>query len=100
MKKDFKIQRCLTVYQKNGNELIDEFSLAESDLSLHDLKEIFTPGNDDHLMYNQYVITEELSKLINEKIKFTFYFDKYEYFLETFSVDVDSHELNIRNKNH
>lgn len=101
MIKDFKIERLITFYDRNGDALIGEISLLEDKFSLTDLKDIFNPSEDDPLLYKQYDISEDVADLINKKINFDFDFIKYDYFLETFNVDVNLKTGNgIRLKDH
>ena len=89
MGRDFKIQRCITFYEKNSDEYVGDRILLEEELSLEELSSIIYYGNDDPLLYKQYEISQDLSKLILKKINFNFDFSKYDYFFETFSVNKD-----------
>lgn len=99
MKKDFKIERCITFYLKNGIDFIGDYSLSEKDFSLKNLKEIIrVEKDDDPLLYKQYEINENTSKAFFGKINFEFNFNHYDYFLETFSVDIGKVGKGIRSK--
>ncbi|MCX2679368.1 hypothetical protein OOZ15_05380 [Galbibacter sp. EGI 63066] len=87
--KDFKIQRCITFYEKKGDTFIGDRILSEEEVSLRELKEIFGYSEKDSLLYEQYDINNEIASMLSDKIDFTFNFDKYDYFLETFSVDAN-----------
>ncbi|UGU17919.1 hypothetical protein LS482_08565 [Sinomicrobium kalidii] len=101
MMKDFKIQRFITYYEKFGDGFIGEKILLEEEFSLNELKAIFGNYEKDPLLYEQYKIDKNISSLINDKIDFVFDFDKYDYFLETFSVFSDSEkEKGVRHKDH
>ncbi len=90
MVKNFKIQRCITYYEKNGDEYIADNVILEEDFSLDELKEIFGSFENDLLLYHQYNIDAEIAHKLNNKIEFVFDFEKYDYFLETFNVADDA----------
>ena len=101
MIKKFNIQRSITFYEKEGDAFIDDRVLLEEEFSLEELKEIFDHPKNDPLLYEQYDINKKIATVINNKINFDFDFDKYDYFFETFSVDINTEIGNgIRLKDH
>ncbi|TSE03805.1 DUF7683 domain-containing protein [Aquimarina algiphila] len=99
MKKDFKIQRSITFYEKSGETLIGERILLEEDFPLLELKRMFETSEKDPLLYEQYNINKEMANRIANMIDFSFDFDKYEYFFETFNVDLEIGN-GVRSKDH
>ncbi|WP_109434969.1 hypothetical protein [Aquimarina sp. AU119] len=101
MKKDFKIQRCITFYEKSSETFIGERILLEEDFPLIELKRIFKASKKAPLLYEQYDINKRMANCIANTIDFSFDFDKYEYFFETFNVDADLEIGNgVRLKDH
>ncbi len=77
-----EIKRYISFYDKKGENHIGDFNIDNLDLDF--LKLLFNPPEKDPLLYDVYEIDEKLSLKLQEKVDFTFDFDKYDYFLECF----------------
>lgn len=88
MKKEFLIERCIILYDKNTSMFVSERYLKESEFSLTDLIDIFGYHKSDPLLYNAYDIDKKIAIKISNKINFEFDFSNYDYCLETFSINL------------
>lgn len=79
-----KIERAISWFDKNTEELKGEFPLG--DLLLETLKSIFKPQADDPLMYNPYTIFEKEGRRLEEILDFSFDFENYIYQVDCFPV--------------
>lgn len=81
--------RVINVYDKKDKTLI--YRIINSEFFMSGLDSIITPYEGDELLYfRSYKITSEISEYIREnfnEVKFDFYFDKYEYYLEVLKAD-------------
>lgn len=80
-----KIERLISWFSKNNEALIGE--IAIDTIELDTLKKIFKPKADDPLMYNPYLINEEIAKKLQQHLSFDFDFEKFIYQLDCFQVD-------------
>jgi hypothetical protein len=66
-----RVERTINVYTKDGDESLQEIPI--DNISFEKLKDIVPPKEDDPLLYDGYILTEEqlneLNKFIERKIK-------------------------------
>ncbi|WP_025762945.1 DUF7683 domain-containing protein [Dyadobacter tibetensis] len=80
-----KIERVITSYNNMDDSFHEDFNV--DDIPFEEIISIFSPKEDDPLMYDPYEINLEQSNLINKYIpSFAFDFGNYSYFLESYSV--------------
>jgi len=79
-----KVQRVISFYEKEGNELLNQI---EIDADLDMLNKIWTPFEDDPLFYMSYPIDEKKADLLEKVYKVEFDLNRYDVFLECYSVD-------------
>jgi hypothetical protein len=68
-----KIERTITVFDNESEELIDEINIDH--ISLVELTKMFNPSTDDPLMYNVYEIKSDIVPLISSLLKNKISFD-------------------------
>jgi hypothetical protein len=61
------IERTINVYNNEGDELIEEHNIDE--IPFEQLKAIVVPKEDDPLLYDGYVLTEDQLKALNNIMK-------------------------------
>ncbi len=79
-----KVQRVISFYEKEGNELLNQ---VEIDADLDILNKIWIPFEDDPLFYMSYSIDKKKADLLEKLYKIEFDLDRYDVFLECYSVD-------------
>ena len=78
------IERAIAFYD-NQTELHINSIPIKIDLDI--LTQLFQPAENDPLLYDCYEITKEISSLLKKHIDFDFDFNRFSYYLETYSTE-------------
>ena len=79
-----KIERVISCFDKNTEELVTEINIDDIDLEL--LKTIFKFKSEDPQMYDPYTITPEEVDKLKEVVSIKFNFDYFIYQIDCFQI--------------
>lgn len=80
-----KIERLVSWFSIEDEAFVGEIVIDQ--IELDTLKDIFKPHSSDPLMYNPYLINEEIAKKLQQHLRFDFNFEKFIYKVDCFQVD-------------
>lgn len=77
-----RVERVVSYYDKHTGIIVGEYSIS---IELDKLTQIFKVKKNDPLMYEGYLITPKLSKVLSEYgASYNYDFKKYRYFVECY----------------
>ena len=85
---DIKGERVISWQDKETEEFVSQYRIDEL-IDEQVLRSIFSPKDNDPMLYSEYVITPKEAKELSKYVNFNFNFNKFNYLLDCYQVNTE-----------